>query len=110
MALLGDSEAAAALVGELHQTYSLLSENPELKSIIGALDGRFVRPAPGGDLLRTREVLPTGRNLHGFDPFRIPSAHAVLEGARQIHDGQKLEHTQTRPSSEAVKKLKFDAE
>ena len=36
-----------------------------------------IRPAPGGDLLRTTEVLPTGRNLHGFDPFRLPSAFAV---------------------------------
>ena len=28
-------------------------------------------------------ILPTGRNLHGFDPFRIPSAFAVQDGARQ---------------------------
>ena len=28
-------------------------------------------------------MLPTGRNLHGFDPFRIPSAFAVEDGARQ---------------------------
>jgi magnesium chelatase subunit H len=28
-------------------------------------------------------ILPTGRNLHGFDPFRIPSAYAVADGARQ---------------------------
>jgi magnesium chelatase subunit H len=28
-------------------------------------------------------VLPTGRNLHGFDPFAIPSAFAVLDGAEQ---------------------------
>ena len=48
-----------------------------------ALDGRFIRPAPGGDLLRTPAVLPTGRNLHGFDPFRIPSAFAVQDGARR---------------------------
>ncbi len=30
-----------------------------------------------------RAVLPTGRNLHGFDPFRLPSAFAVQDGARQ---------------------------
>ena len=42
-----------------------------------------MRPAPGGDLLRTPAILPTGRNLHGFDPFRIPSAFAVQDGARQ---------------------------
>jgi magnesium chelatase subunit H len=38
-----------------------------------ALDGRLHRPAPGGDVVRTPDVLPTGRNIHGFDPFRIPS-------------------------------------
>ncbi|MGL5138390.1 MAG: cobaltochelatase subunit CobN, partial [Beijerinckiaceae bacterium] len=28
-------------------------------------------------------VLPTGRNLHGFDPFRMPSAFAVKDGRAQ---------------------------
>lgn len=59
-----------------------LAVDTELVSIVHALDGRFVRPAPGGDLLRTPQILPTGRNLHGFDPFRIPSAFAVQDGAR----------------------------
>ncbi len=54
----------------------------EVPGILRALDARFVPPAPGGDLLRTPEVLPTGRNLHGFDPFRIPSAFAVQDGER----------------------------
>ncbi len=61
----------------------LLSEDHELPGILHALDGGYVRPAPGGDLLRTTAVLPTGRNLHGFDPFRLPSAFAVQDGARQ---------------------------
>jgi len=33
--------------------------------------------------MRNPEVLPSGRNLHGFDPFRIPSAFAVRDGAKQ---------------------------
>jgi magnesium chelatase subunit H len=61
----------------------LLGEDHEIPGIIRALDGRYLRPAPGGDLMRTTDVLPTGRNLHGFDPFRIPSAFAVRDGARQ---------------------------
>jgi len=61
----------------------LLSEDSELPALIHALDGGYVRPAPGGDLLRTTDVLPTGRNLHGFDPFRLPSIFAVQDGARQ---------------------------
>ncbi|MBA4173362.1 MAG: magnesium chelatase subunit H [Hyphomicrobium sp.] len=60
-----------------------LKDDHELPAILRALEGRFLRPAPGGDILRTPAVLPTGRNLHGFDPFRIPSAFAVSDGARQ---------------------------
>ncbi|HEX2942428.1 MAG TPA: cobaltochelatase subunit CobN, partial [Rhodopila sp.] len=62
---------------------ALLAVDHEVPAIIHALDAGYIRPAPGGDLLRTTEVLPTGRNLHGFDPFRIPSAFAMREGARQ---------------------------
>ena len=62
---------------------ALLAEDHEIPAVLHALDGGYVRPAPGGDLLRTTDVLPTGRNLHGFDPFRIPSQFAVQDGARQ---------------------------
>jgi magnesium chelatase subunit H len=58
-----------------------LSQDHEIPAILRALDGRYMRPAPGGDLLRTPDVLPTGRNLHGFDPFRIPGAFAMKDGA-----------------------------
>jgi len=72
-----------ALMHELAATDRKLAEETEIPAILRALDGRYIRPAPGGDVLRTPEVLPTGRNLHGFDPFRIPSAYAVTDGARQ---------------------------
>ncbi|CAN5339045.1 magnesium chelatase subunit H [soil metagenome] len=72
-----------ALLQELAAIDKLLAEDHEIDGILRALDGRFLRPAPGGDLLRTPAILPTGRNLHGFDPFRIPSAYAVKDGARQ---------------------------
>lgn len=62
---------------------ALLAADHEIPALIHALDGGYIRPAPGGDLLRTTEVLPTGRNIHGFDPFRIPSAFAVRDGAQQ---------------------------
>jgi magnesium chelatase subunit H len=62
---------------------ALLATDHELPAMLHALDGGYLRPAPGGDLLRTPDVLPTGRNLHGFDPFRLPSAFALQDGARQ---------------------------
>jgi magnesium chelatase subunit H len=60
-----------------------MADDHELPGIITALDGCYIRPAPGGDLLRTPAVLPTGRNLYGFDPFRMPTAYAVQDGAKQ---------------------------
>jgi magnesium chelatase subunit H len=75
--------ANLAMMEELARTERHLSRDPELNAIVRALDGGYVRPAPGGDLLRTPAVLPTGRNLHGFDPFQIPSAFALREGAHQ---------------------------
>jgi magnesium chelatase subunit H len=67
----------------LRSTHALLVQDHETAALVHALDGGFVRPAPGGDLLRTPSVLPTGRNLHGFDPFRLPSAFAMKDGAQQ---------------------------
>jgi magnesium chelatase subunit H len=76
-------EPTRAELRQLASSADHLSRDTEIAGILRALDGRFIRPAPGGDLLRTAEVLPTGRNLHGFDPFRIPSAYAVKDGALQ---------------------------
>jgi magnesium chelatase subunit H len=79
----GPDPQTLALLMELAATDKLMAQDHEIDGILHALDGKFLRPAPGGDLLRTPAILPTGRNLHGFDPFRIPSAYAVKDGARQ---------------------------
>ncbi|MEL6169382.1 MAG: magnesium chelatase subunit H [Pseudomonadota bacterium] len=60
-----------------------LATNDELTALLHALQGGFVAPVPGGDLIRSPEILPTGRNIHAFDPFRMPTAFAMSEGARQ---------------------------
>lgn len=60
-----------------------LGENAELQATVRALDGTYVPPSPAGDLIHTPEIMPTGRNIHGFDPFRIPTALAVATGKRQ---------------------------
>jgi magnesium chelatase subunit H len=81
-----------------------LDANDELGALVHALDGGYVRPAPGGDLLKNPEVLPTGRNIHGFDPFRIPSAYACTTG--RAHAEQLLARHQadggTLPESIAM--------
>ena len=104
-ALGADAEAAAVeLYESLAKTDKLLAQDHELPAILRALDGRFVRPAPAGDLLRSPGILPTGRNLHGFDPFRIPSAFAIADGARQVERllGRHAECGNALPESVAL--------
>ncbi|TRD22590.1 magnesium chelatase subunit H [Palleronia caenipelagi] len=60
-----------------------LARETELPALMRALAGRYTPPVPGGDLIRAPEILPTGRNIHAFDPFRMPTAWAMAEGARQ---------------------------
>jgi magnesium chelatase subunit H len=73
----------AALAQQLSGMDRLLEDDHELPAILHALDGGFTPPAQGGDVLRSPAVLPTGRNMHGFDPFRIPSVFAMADGRRQ---------------------------
>ena len=78
----GDEKALTAYA-ELAKTAQLLAKDHEVDALVRALDGRFIEPVVGGDLMRTPAILPTGRNIHGFDPYRIPSAFAIADGARQ---------------------------
>ncbi|MCR8825196.1 magnesium chelatase subunit H [Pseudosulfitobacter koreensis] len=63
-----------------------LSRNVELEALMRALNGQFIKPVPGGDVIRAPEILPTGRNIHAFDPFRMPTAFAMADGARQAQE------------------------
>jgi len=68
---------------QLVRTHTLLGEDHEMRGLLHALDGGYIAPAPGGDLIRNPDVLPTGRNLHGIDPMRMPSAYALSDGRKQ---------------------------
>ena len=61
----------------------LLKEDHELPALMRALSGHYISPVPGGDLIRSPEIVPTGRNIHAFDPFRMPTAFAMSEGRKQ---------------------------
>ncbi|MCC5984760.1 MAG: magnesium chelatase subunit H [Rhodobacteraceae bacterium] len=77
-----------------------LQEDGELTGLMRALNAEYIAPVPGGDLLRAPEILPTGRNIHAFDPFRMPTAFALREGAVQAQ--KLLDAHPTLPRSVAM--------
>lgn len=93
------AEALERLVAEGRALLAALRDNTgELDALVHALDGGHLPSGPGGDLVRDgTAILPTGRNLHAIDTWRIPSELAFRRGAaiadqliarhREEHDG-----------------------
>jgi magnesium chelatase subunit H len=90
----------------------LLQTGDELKNLLRGLNGEYIPPAPGGDLLRDGPgVLPTGRNIHALDPYRMPSP-AAYERGRAIAQNiiaQHLKEHGAYPETVAVMLWGLDA-
>ncbi|MFT3759850.1 cobaltochelatase subunit CobN [Thauera sp.] len=71
----------AELLAEARSHLDALSAAGEHAGLLAALDGRFIDTQYGGDPVRNPESLPTGRNLYGFDPSRLPTEQAYAAGA-----------------------------
>ncbi|PWR04121.1 magnesium chelatase subunit H [Meridianimarinicoccus roseus] len=78
VARLGDADDATRA-----RVDAALSEDHEIPALLRALEGRYTAPVPGGDLIRSPDIVPTGRNIHAFDPFRMPTEYACRDGAKQ---------------------------
>jgi magnesium chelatase subunit H len=93
-------------------THLLNQNTDELTNLLRGLNGEYIPPAPGGDLLRDGiGVLPTGRNIHALDPYRMPSA-AAYERGRAIAQkiiAQHLQEQGTYPETVAVMLWGLDA-
>ena len=83
--LLSLANGRKEIIQEALQIRDLLKQNTdELTNLLRGLNGEYILPAPGGDLLRDGTgVLPTGRNIHALDPYRMPSP-AAYERGREI--------------------------
>lgn len=79
-------------------TQLLNQTTDELTNLLRGLNGEYIPPAPGGDLLRDGVgVLPTGRNIHALDPYRMPSP-AAYERGRAIAQSILTQHLQEHGS------------
>ncbi len=87
-----------------HSWYQSLAAQQEQTSLLHALDGRYIPSSYGGDPIKNPDALPTGRNLYGFDPSRIPTQQAWAAGKEAL-DKLLLAHQQKHGSS--PRKLTF---
>lgn len=74
----------APLWGSLGDLDTRLCDEQETAGLLRALRGGYLPPSPGNDVVRNPGVVPTGRNIHGLDPYRIPSPAAQVSGARLV--------------------------
>ncbi|WP_425461534.1 cobaltochelatase subunit CobN [Hyella patelloides] len=90
----------------------LLQTTDEMTNLLRGLNGEYIPPAPGGDLLRDGAgVLPTGRNIHALDPYRMPSPGAYERGreiAKKIIS-EHLAENDSYPETVAVMLWGLDA-
>ncbi len=71
------------------------SAGAEIESMVGALSGKPVRPAPGGDPVLNPNVLPMGRNMYSVNAEATPGNKAWNDGvalAEQTLENYKKQH------------------
>ncbi|MEM9955392.1 MAG: magnesium chelatase subunit H [Chloroflexota bacterium] len=64
----------------LNDLLNRLIDEQEIKGLLHALEGGYITPSPGNDVVRNAAVVPTGRNIHGLDPFNVPTPAAHVSG------------------------------
>lgn len=75
-----------ALVKQGQQQLSSLAARVETDSLMTALAARWIEPSYGGDPVRNPDALPTGRNMYGFDPSRVPTKAAYTAGIQALDE------------------------
>jgi len=56
----------------------------ETENLLRALNGEYIKISHGGDPIRNPDVAPTGRNLVGFNPAKVPSKQAYEAGVKLL--------------------------
>ncbi|HEU4326026.1 MAG TPA: magnesium chelatase subunit H [Roseiflexaceae bacterium] len=80
----GVAEVLAPLWAHLDDLLGRMREEREVAGLLDALAGCYIPPSPGNDVVRNPAVVPTGRNIHGLDPFRVPTLAAQDAGERLV--------------------------
>ena len=75
-----ENEKLKSYLEQAHTYYELIEHSLEFEGLLKALDGKYVSTSTGGDPIRNPDILPTGRNMYGFDPAKVPTKAAYETG------------------------------
>ena len=73
-------EALKTGIDKARGWYADIGAQHELPALLQVLNGRHLPTSYGGDPIKNPEAYPTGHNLYGFDPSRVPSPQAWAAG------------------------------
>lgn len=81
---VGDELAEQLVKAEEHANN--IRGQQEMENMLKGLSGQFVPVGYGGDPVRAHDAVPTGVNLLGFNPAKVPSKAAWEVGKKLVED------------------------
>lgn len=87
-------EATRQQLAQARRWHADLGARSETAGLLAALDGRYIATSYGGDPIKNPDSLPTGRNLYGFDPSRVPTK-AAWEAGKEALDKLLAAHRES---------------
>jgi cobaltochelatase CobN len=78
-------EEAIEALAKAQQLLADMKGIKELDHLMMGLSGEYIPVKNGGDPVRSPDAIPTGFNLYGFDPSRVPTK-AAFEQGRELAD------------------------
>jgi cobaltochelatase CobN len=91
-------------VEKARKWYADIGAGNEQAALLAALAGRHLPTSYGGDPIKNPDAYPTGRNLYGFDPSRVPTPQAWAAGKEAL---ENLLAAHRKQSGRTPKKLSF---
>ncbi|MBS3935872.1 MAG: cobaltochelatase subunit CobN [Sulfuritalea sp.] len=78
-------------IDQARQWHADIGAGNELPALLAALAGRYIPTSYGGDPIKNPAAYPTGRNMYGFDPSRVPTQQA-WDAGKATADNLLAEH------------------
>lgn len=94
----------AAQLTYARELFGRYTTQSEMQGLLDALNGKYMPVNFGGDPIRSPEAMPTGKNLIGFNPAKVPTKAAWEVGFKMT---QELIHKHRAEQGQWPDKLAF---